>query len=89
MTTNLRYEDRLDGAFNYVQWKYIMKNAFQESKVWGIVENKAIVPTDAKDKDLHQTLEVRAQKDPSRWSEGSSRYQTLVRSKQLMKCGHI
>jgi hypothetical protein len=62
MATNLRYEDRLDGASNYVQWKYRMKNALQESKVWGIVEKKATVPTDAKDKDLHQTLEIRAQR---------------------------
>ena len=62
MTTNLKYEDRLDGASNYVQWKYRMKNALQESKVWGIVEKKARVPTDAQDKDLHQTLEIRAQR---------------------------
>ena len=33
MATNLRYEDRLDGASNYVQWKYKMKNYLQERKV--------------------------------------------------------
>jgi hypothetical protein len=62
MATNLRYEDRLDGASNYVQWKYRMKNALQESKVWGIVEKKATIPTDAKDKELHHALEIRAQR---------------------------
>jgi hypothetical protein len=62
MATNLRYEDRLDGASNYVQWKYRMKNALQERKVWGIVEKKATIPTDAKDKELHYALETRAQR---------------------------
>jgi hypothetical protein len=62
MATNLRYEDRLDGASNYVQWKYRVKNALQESKVWGIVENPASIPTDAKDREIYYASEIRAQR---------------------------
>jgi hypothetical protein len=62
MATNLRYEDRLDGASNYVQWKYRMKNALQESKVWDIVEKKTTIPRDPKDKELHYALQIRAQR---------------------------
>jgi hypothetical protein len=50
MATNLRYENKLDGASNYVQWKYQMKNALQKSKVWGIVEKVATIPANPKDK---------------------------------------
>jgi hypothetical protein len=32
MDSRLRYEDRLDGASNFVQWKYRMKNALQDNK---------------------------------------------------------
>jgi hypothetical protein len=38
MASGLRYEDRLDGASNFVQWKYRMRNALQDNKVWSIVE---------------------------------------------------
>ena len=62
MATNLRYEDKLDGASNYMQWKYQMKNALQESKVWGIVDKAATIPTDLKDKELHYALEIVAQR---------------------------
>ena len=39
-----------------------MKKALQERKVWGVVEKKATIPTDAKDKELHHALEIRAQR---------------------------
>jgi hypothetical protein len=62
MATNLRYQDRLDGASNYVQWKYRVKKALQESKVWSIVENPVSIPTDAKDKEIYYASEIRAQR---------------------------
>jgi hypothetical protein len=33
MATNLRYEDRLDGACNYVQWKM---RSVENRKLWSI-----------------------------------------------------
>jgi len=62
MATNLRYEDKLDGASNYIKWKYKMKNDLQENKVWHIVKKKTTIPTNAKDKELHYALETRAQR---------------------------
>jgi hypothetical protein len=60
MATNLRYEDRLDDDSNYVQWKYRVKNALQESRVWNIVENPVSIPNDAKDRETYFTSEIRA-----------------------------
>ena len=62
MDTNLRYEDRLDGASNYVQWNYIVKNALQERKVWNIVENLVSIPTNAKEKEIYYASEIWAQR---------------------------
>jgi hypothetical protein len=62
MATNLRYEDMLDGASNYVQWKYRVKNALQESRVWNIVENPVSTPNDAKDREAYFTSKIRAQR---------------------------
>jgi hypothetical protein len=62
MAFGLRYEDRLDGASNFVQWKYRMRNALQDNKVWGIVEKATKIPTDPKEKDVHDALEIKAQR---------------------------
>jgi hypothetical protein len=62
MASGLRYEDRLDGASNFVQWKYRMRNALQDNKVWGIVEKATKIPTDPKEKDVHDALEIKAQR---------------------------
>jgi hypothetical protein len=62
MATNLRYEDRLDGTSNYVQWKYKMKISLQESRVWNIVENPIPTPTNAKDREAYFTSKMRAQR---------------------------
>jgi hypothetical protein len=50
MATDLRVEDRLDGATNFGAWKERMILLLQENELWDIVENTAthpvVVPTD-------------------------------------------
>ena len=46
MSFGLKVEDRLDGHMIYSAWKERIKCVFEESKVWDIVENQPIIPTD-------------------------------------------
>ena len=39
-----------------------MRNALQDKKVWGIVEKETKIPTDPKEKDVHDALEIKAQR---------------------------
>jgi hypothetical protein len=50
-----------------------MRNALRDNKVWGIVEKATKIPTDPKEKDVHDALEIKAQrlllmKNVKKWS---------------------
>ena len=46
-TTNLWFEDRLDGASNFLSWKARVTLLLKEHDLWEIVEKVVHVPTDA------------------------------------------
>ena len=34
MTSNIRFEDRLEGISNYLQWKVRINSVLKENKLW-------------------------------------------------------
>ena len=44
MATNLRIEDKLDGAINFSQWKARIVLILQDSELWDIVNNTTTNP---------------------------------------------
>jgi hypothetical protein len=62
MATSMRYEDRLEGASNYLQWKVRIATMFKENKLWTLVSTTVIVSTnDPVALDLHEVKEARAE----------------------------
>jgi hypothetical protein len=45
MTSNLRYEDRLEGISNYLQWKVRIAVVLRENKLWEFVSTIVTVPS--------------------------------------------
>jgi len=43
MATNVRYEDRLKGASNYLQWKVRIIDVFKEKKLWDFINTRFLV----------------------------------------------
>jgi hypothetical protein len=46
MATELRFEDRLDGATNFNPWKKRIALLLEENEIWDVVEKTLVVPTD-------------------------------------------
>ena len=63
MAASIRYEDRLDGISNYLQWKVRMSVVLKENKIWNYVGYVVLVPTaDPIALDLHQVKEAKAER---------------------------
>ena len=63
MVACIRYEDRLDGMSNYLQWKVRMIVVLKENKLWIIVSNVVTPPqTDRVAFDIHEVKEAKAQR---------------------------
>jgi hypothetical protein len=63
MVVCIRYEDRLDGISNYLQWKVGMSAILRENKIWIFVSTIVVVPsTDPIALDLHEVKEAKAQR---------------------------
>jgi hypothetical protein len=63
MVVCIRYEDRLDGISNYLQWKVRMSAILRENKIWSFVSTIVVVPsTDPIALDLHEVKEAKAQR---------------------------
>jgi hypothetical protein len=63
MTSSLRYEDRLEGISNYLQWKVRIATVLRENKLWAFVSTTVTVPSlDPIALDLHEVKEARAQR---------------------------
>ena len=59
---SIRYEDRLDGIYNYLSWKVRIIAVLKEWKIWNFANIKMTKPTDKEDLEEHQALEARAQR---------------------------
>ena len=61
MTSTLKYENRLEGISNYLQWKVRIAVALRENKLWAFVSTTVTVPSsDPISLDLHEVKEERA-----------------------------
>jgi hypothetical protein len=45
MTSSIRYEDRLEGMYDYLQWKVRINSVLKENKLWLFVNTIVPVPT--------------------------------------------
>jgi hypothetical protein len=63
MVACIRFEDRLDGISNYLQWKVRMSTVLKENKIWNYVSSVVVVPaTDLVALDLHKVKKAKAQR---------------------------
>jgi hypothetical protein len=63
MAINVRYEDRPEGASNYLQWKVRITAMLKENKLWSYVSTVVPVPVhNPIALDLHEVKEARAQR---------------------------
>jgi hypothetical protein len=59
----MRYEDRLEGASNYLQWKVRIAAVFKENKLWALVSTTiTVLSNDTVALDLREVKEARAQR---------------------------
>ena len=59
---NMRYEDRLDGASNYIPWKVRITVVLKELRVWSFINSVMTKPTDKDELVEFEALEARAQR---------------------------
>jgi len=59
---SIRFEDRLDGVSNYLQWKVRISAVLKENKIWRFVDFVVTLPLDPVSRDIHDVLEARAQR---------------------------
>jgi hypothetical protein len=61
MVVCIKYEDRLDGISNYLQWKVKMSSILKENKIWSFVSTIVIIPSTCPIAlDLHEVKEAKA-----------------------------
>jgi hypothetical protein len=61
-TTSLRFEDRLDGASNFLSWKVRVTLLLKEHGLWEIVEMVVLLLTDATLKVDHDKKDIKSQR---------------------------
>ena len=59
MAASIRYEDRLDGISNYLQWKVRLAVVLKENKIYNYVSSVVAAPVAL---DLHEVKEAKAQR---------------------------
>jgi hypothetical protein len=62
MTSNIRFEDRLEGVSNYLQWKVRINSVLKENKLWSFANIVVVVPTDPTTLDVHEVNEAKTQR---------------------------
>ena len=64
MVACIKYEDRLDGMSNYLQWKVRMTVVLKENRLWTIISTVVTPPadTDPIALDIHEVKEAKAQR---------------------------
>jgi hypothetical protein len=61
MAASIRYEDRLDGISNYLQWKFRLSFILKENKIYSYVNSLVVaLAADPVALDLHKTKEAKA-----------------------------
>jgi hypothetical protein len=61
MAASIRYEDRLDGISNYLQWKVRFSAVLKENKIYSYVNSVVAAPAvDPVALDLHETKKAKA-----------------------------
>jgi hypothetical protein len=59
MTSSIRFEDRLEGVSNYLQWKVRINYVLKEKKLWSFANTVVIVPIDPTTLDSHEVNEAK------------------------------
>jgi hypothetical protein len=63
MAACIRYEDRLEGISNYLQWKVQISSVLKENKIWSYVSTVVVAPIAYLIAlDLHEVKEAKAQR---------------------------
>jgi hypothetical protein len=63
MAACIRFEDRLEGISNYLQWKVWISFVFKENKIWSYVITVLVAPTtNTIALDLHEVKEAKTQR---------------------------
>jgi hypothetical protein len=70
-STSLRFEDRLDGASNFLSWKVRVTLLLEENDLWDIVKDVVTPPTDPQELVAHNKREVKAKQDDLGCHKGS------------------
>ena len=60
--TNPRFEDKFDGASNFLFWKARVTLFLKEHDLWEIVEKVVPVPTNVALKEAHEKMNIKAQR---------------------------
>jgi hypothetical protein len=64
MNSSIRFEDRLEGISNYLQWKVRITSVLKENKLWSFANTIVLVPTsDPIALDVHEVKEAKTQKN--------------------------
>jgi hypothetical protein len=61
-SASLRFEDRLDGASNFLSWKVRVTLLLEENDLWDIVKDVVPSPTDPQQLAAHKKKEVKAKR---------------------------
>jgi uncharacterized protein YehS (DUF1456 family) len=59
-TTSLRFEDRSDGASNFLSWKTRVNLDLKECDLWEIMDKVVFPLTDPQDLEAHNKKEIKA-----------------------------
>jgi hypothetical protein len=62
MTSSIRFEDRLEGVCNYLQWKVRINSVLKENKLWSFANIIVAVPTDPIAVDVHEVNEAKTRR---------------------------
>ena len=62
MATSIRFEDRLEGVCNFLQWKVRISVVIKENKLWPCVSAALVPPIDPIALDVYEVREAKAQR---------------------------
>ena len=62
MVIGLRFEDRLDGSFNYNTWREMIVLVLEENEIWEFVDQTLTPPTDDTLLAAHKKKDMKARR---------------------------
>jgi hypothetical protein len=64
MTSNIRFEDRLEGISNYLQWKVRITSVLKKNKLWSFLNTAVPLPaSNPIALDVHEVKEAKTQRN--------------------------